>query len=213
MARSRGAGRSATSSRRPQPRVRSSRRAAAPDRWQDEPRAGRRPAAPAAAPSSQTFGDELAHVLDGQSLLGADHLAAEVDHRQAERTRGRDRAGAGRQQLFDADDVDALLRFDLHPHVAAASAAAEAALTRPRRVDYAQTGDGGGNPARRIRDLVVAAEIARVVEDHAARQRLDRLDAPAPHELVDDLRVVQDLVRAAELRELILDGVEAVRAV
>jgi hypothetical protein len=51
------------------------------------------------------------------------------------------------------------------------------------------------------------------VEDHRAGQRLDRLDAPALDQLVDDLRVVHDLVGPAELGELVLDGVEAVRAV
>src|SRR2546427_3308313 len=166
-----------------------------------------------ALPSLQTFGDQLAHVLDGQPLLGAGHLAAEVHHGQAERARGGDGPGPGGEQLLGADDVHALVRLDLHPHVAAAAAAAEPALARVRRIDHGEPGHGGRGAARRVHDAVVAAEVARVVEDDGARHRLAWLDSAALHEVVDDLRVVQHLVRAPELRELVLDRVEAVRAV
>src|SRR6267143_6231087 len=54
---------------------------------------------------SQAFGDQLAHVLDGQPLLGAGHLAAEVQHGQAERARGGDGLGTAGEQLLGADDV------------------------------------------------------------------------------------------------------------
>src|SRR2546427_13002404 len=58
-----------------------------------------------ALPSLQTFGDQLAHVLDGQPLLGAGHLAAEVHHAQPERARDGDGAGPAREQLLGADEV------------------------------------------------------------------------------------------------------------
>src|SRR6266850_1281358 len=82
----------------------------------------------------QTFGDQLAHVLDGQPLLRAGDLAAEIEHGQAEGARGGHGGGAGGQQLLGADDVHPLFRFDLHPHVTAATATAEPALAGVRRV-------------------------------------------------------------------------------
>src|SRR5438477_504868 len=163
--------------------------------------------------SLQTFGDQLAHVLDGQPLLRAGDLAAEIEHGQTEGARGGHGGGAGGQQLLGADDVDAFLGLHLHPHVTAAAAAAEPALAGVRRVDHGEPGHGGRRAARRVHDAVVAAEVARVVEDDGAVDGLDRLDAAMLHEVVDHLGVVQHLVGAAELRELVLDGVEAVRAV
>src|SRR5262245_35806328 len=166
-----------------------------------------------ALPSPQALGDELAHVLDRQSLVRADDLAAEVHHGQAEVARGGHRPGSRGEELLGADDVDALIRLDLHPHVAPAAAAAETGLSCVRRIDDAQSGHGGRDASGRVHDAVVAAAVARIVEDHGAVEPLDRLDPSAAHELLDHLRVVQHLVRSAELRELVLDRVEAVRAV
>ena len=106
------------------------------------------------------------------------------------------------------------LALHLHPHVPAATAAAQAALAGARQLDQrAAPAAPSATRAGRVDDAVVAAEIAGVVKDHGAGQRLDRLDPAALDQLVDDLRVVHDLVGPAELRELVLDGVEAVRAV
>src|SRR5262249_30716790 len=91
------------------------------------------PAARATALSPfETLRDELAHVLDRERLLGALHLAAEVDHGQAEWAARADHVDLGLERLLDPDQVDALLGLDLHPHGAAAAAAAETALAVAR---------------------------------------------------------------------------------
>src|SRR5262249_51153490 len=162
-------------------------------------------AAPATILSLQTLGDELAHVLDRQRLLGLLHFSPEVHHGQAERTGGADDVRARRQQLLDADDVHALLGFHFHPHVPAAAATAQATLAGPRRIDAAEPRHGVGDVARRIHDSVVAAEVTRIVKDDGGVERLLRLDPPTRDQLLDQDRVVNDLVGPAELRELVLD--------
>ena len=70
--------------------------------------------------------------------------------------------------------------------------------------------------ARRRVDLVVAAEVARVVVgDRAlrgARAVLDGRQLPLAHEAVEQLRVVHDLELDAEVLVLVLERVEAVGA-
>ena len=66
---------------------------------------------------------------------------------------------------------------------------------------------------RREVHVVVAAEVARVVVRDALLERRARERQPAARdELVEQLAVVDDLVVAAELRVLVLQHVEAVRA-
>ena len=74
-------------------------------------------------------------------------------------------------------------------------------------------GNRAGHLARRLHDPVVAPEVAGVVEGHGGVQRLARTDPTGGQQLADQHRVVDDLVGAAELGKLVLDRVEAVRAV
>src|SRR3989442_1874148 len=83
--------------------------------------------------SFQALGHQLADILHGEPLLGALHLAAEIDHGQTEGTAGPHHVYLGLERLLDADQVHALLRLHFHPHVTAAPAAAEPALTIARR--------------------------------------------------------------------------------
>ncbi len=80
------------------------------------------------------------------------------------------------------------------------------------QLDQAKARDGLGHLARRVEDAVVAAEIAGVVKGHGGLERLGRPDPAAGDQLLDDLGVVDHLEGAPELRVLVADGVEAVRA-
>ena len=66
--------------------------------------------------------------------------------------------------------------------------------------------------AGRVVHAVVPAQVAGVVEGELLVHHLGQLDALALQQLVDHLGVRDDAVVAAELRVLVLDGVEAVRA-
>ncbi len=63
--------------------------------------------------------------------------------------------------------------------------------------------------ARRLVLAVVAAEVARLVVDHALELRRNR-DPALLHQLRDELRVVHDLEAAAERRELVAQRIERV---
>ena len=109
--------------------------------------------------------------------------------------------------------VHALPDLLLHPHAPSAGAAAEPALAVVRRdLDPLHAGDRVEDRARLVVHAVVPAEVARVVIG-------DGLGHAAPHselslgdEAVDELQRVDDLVGAAQLRVLVREGVEAVRA-
>src|SRR5437667_7841715 len=163
--------------------------------------------------SFQAFGDELAHVFHLERPLGLLHLTAEVYHGEAERTAGADHVHLRLEDLLHADQVDPLLGLHFHPHVAAAATAAEAARTAAGELDHSEPRHRARDATGRLRDAVVAAEIAGIVERERRVERFRRLDPPRADQLVDHLRVMEDLVGPAELRELVPDRVEAVRAV
>ena len=58
----------------------------------------------------------------------------------------------------------------------------------------------------------MASQVARVVVGYGRLNRHQGLDFALPYQLGDELAVVQHLVVSAEMRILVLDGVEAVRA-
>src|SRR5207249_11790394 len=123
------------------------------------------PGARAEAPSPlEALGDELTHVLDGQRVLGALHLAAEVDHGQAERAGRAHHVDLGLERFLDANQVHALLGLHFHPHVTAAAAAADAALAIPRHLDDSQPRAGLGALPRPPGNAVVPPAIARAEE-------------------------------------------------
>ena len=83
-------------------------------------------------------------------------------HHAAERAAGGDLGGAGVHGLLDAFVVDALADVLFHPHPRAARAAAQTAVGVARHLG--QRGAGGADQlARRVVDLVVPAQVARVV--------------------------------------------------
>ena len=61
-------------------------------------------------------------------------------------------------------DVDALARLFLHPHAAAAGAAAHAEAAVALHLAQLHAGDHAEDVARRVEDVVVAAEVAGVVD-------------------------------------------------
>ena len=82
-----------------------------------------------------------------------------------------------------------------------------------RHLDDVDAGERADHLARREVHVVVAAEVARVVIRDALLERRAREHEPAVgDELLEQLRVVDHLVVAAELRVLVLQRVEAVRA-
>ena len=97
----------------------------------------------------------------------------------------------------------------LHPHVRAAGAAAERPLAVARHLD--RLADRGDELARLVAHVVVAREVAGVVVGDLALSRL-RLEPAVAHELREKLRVVHHLVATAEVRVLVAERVEAVRA-
>ena len=79
-----------------------------------------------------------------------------------------------------------------------------------------QGGDTFQHAARRIVDIVVAADVAGVVVGHALVYRLGRRQLAVGDQLRQEVGVVDHLIihtgLAAELRVFVFDGVEAVRA-
>ena len=101
----------------------------------------------------------------------------------------------------------------LHPHARAAGAAAHALGAVARHLDDVDAGERADDLARREVHVVVAAEVAGVVVgDALVERRAGERQAAVGDELVEQLGVVHDLVVAAELRVLVLQRVEAVRA-
>jgi hypothetical protein len=99
-------------------------------------------------------------------------------------------SGLVAERLVDPLDVDLLADLLLHPHPRAAGAAAEAALLAPVHLGVAQALDGAEHLARRRVDLVVPAEVARVVVGDVAVDRVYRHQPALIDQLGEQLRVV-----------------------
>src|SRR5262249_59387985 len=99
------------------------------------------------------------------------------------------------------------------PHPPPPPAAAEPALAITRQLHDAEPRHRLCHVPRRIENAVVAPEVARAVKRDRRVQRLRRLDPSLLDQRLDDLRVMENLVCPAELRVLVLNRVEAVRAV
>ena len=160
----------------------------------------------------EAVGEDLHEVL-GLVLvfeaLGADALG---EHLEAEGAGDADGLGAGLEEVARADVVDAG-RGLVHPHAAAACAAAEAALAVVGgHFDEVDAGDGAGDVAGRVVDAVVAAKVAGVVVGEGRLDGAQGADAALGDELADELGGVHDLELAAKLGVLVAEGVEAVGA-
>ena len=118
-----------------------------------------------------------------------------------------DRASWARSSLtFVADRL-------LHPHARAAGAAAHALGAVARHLDDLDALDRPDDLARGEVHVVVAAEVAGVVVgDPLLERRPADVEAAVGDQLLEQLAVVHDLVVAAELRVLVEQRVEAVRA-
>src|SRR5438094_4790080 len=152
---------------------------------------------------------EVLHLKLRFRALGGDAVA---EHRQAEGARRRDPRRLGPQSLLDAVVVDARPDLLLHPHAAAAGPAAEASLVVALDLDELRARDGLDDRTGRVIDVIPAAEVARIVVGELAVDRFARLELALLDQAGQQLRVMDDLVVPAELGELVLDGVEAVRA-
>src|SRR5690606_20411452 len=154
--------------------------------------------------------DQLRHVHDLRRSLLLSALAAR-EHDLAERAAGRDDLGACRYRLREALLRDASLTLLLFlPELSAAGAAAERVVAALLHLHQRGAATGEHVP-RRVVLAVVPAQVTGVVEGDAARLG-QRRQAPLGREALDQLRVVHDLVVAAELRVVVDQGVEAVRA-
>ena len=155
---------------------------------------------------------ELADVVN-LDVLFFEVLERVAEHRAAVRARCADGVRFGLDGHLGADFVYPLSNKLLHPHAAAARAAAEAERVVFLHLDRRAACCCVDDRARLIVDEVVAAEVARVVDGHAAAvEFLRQFDLPLGEQFVDDLAVVEDLEIAAVLLVFVLKRVEAVRA-
>ena len=141
-------------------------------------------------------------------------------HDHAERATRCDRLGTRREHLRGPVLVDTRAAGLFHPHPAAAGAAAERVLAR-----LLHLGDRHARGAKHVPwrgdDVVVAGEVARVVDRDAPRPVIARLgprlfrhrrQPPRRHEVRPGRRVVDDLVRLRRAARTRCRRVEAVRA-
>src|SRR5918996_3586255 len=152
------------------------------------------------------LGEQGGHVHDAHVVSALPH--AVVEHDRTERTGDRERVGPGLRRLAGPLLVD-LAGALLHPHVGAAGAAAEGALAAALHLD--RLPDRGHQIAWALEHVVVAGEVAGVVVGDRVAVRA-RLEAAVAHQLGEQLGVVDHLVVAAEVRVLVTERVEAVRA-
>src|SRR6185369_7249275 len=157
--------------------------------------------------------DDLDDVERLDLVLEVLRLDAVRQHGHAERARHGDHLGVRLQRLVGAQEVHALVGILLDPHATAASAAAHAEAVvlvgdlldlRAALREYL---------ARLVVHLVEAAVVAGVVVRGALAEPARHGEPARRDQLLQQLRRVDHLVLPAELREFVLDRVEAVRAV
>ena len=156
------------------------------------------------------------HVVDlgGGGGLGGQRLHAAGHHDITEGATGGDFFRAGLQSLLGAEIIDAGSELFLHEHAGAAGATTEGFIAV--LVHLAQLHAGGLEQlTRRIEDLIVAAEEARIVVGNGLavfRRARHRLEQALADQAVEQLGVVEDVEVPVKVRVLIADGVKAVRA-
>ncbi len=134
------------------------------------------------------------------------------EHGHAERAGGGDEVGGEREGLVGAVEVDPGAEVLVHPHPRPAGAAAERLLPVPRHLGEGEARDRTEHLARGGEDPVVPAEVAGVVVGDRLGDRDHRDEPSVGDEPGEQGRVVDHLVVAADLRVLVAQGVEAVRA-
>ena len=152
------------------------------------------------------------HIAD--LCLRRDGLHATRQHDIAERAARRNLLGTGRHGLLRAELVNSLALVFFHEHARATGTAAEGLVAVV--VHLRQRCAGRLDEfTRRVEDLVVAAQEARVVIRNGSavlRRPWHGHEQLLPHQTVEQLRVVQHIEMAVEVRVLVANRVEAVRA-
>src|SRR5487761_2176834 len=161
----------------------------------------------------QRGGEDLGDIFHLELLLCADSLDAILEHRNAEGAGRRHRISPSVERLLHARVVDALAGLFLHPDTTAAAATTERAVAAARHLGHALLADDVQYAARLIVDIVPATDEARVmVGELAAVEARRQLELASRDQPVNEFGVVHHLEVAAQLRVLVLDRVEAVRA-
>ena len=146
-------------------------------------------------------------------FLDALALHTIIDHDVTERTRRRDAIGTGCQQLLRTLDVDVFAGGLFHPEASTASATAHALRAVLFGFEHLHAAERANDLARCNVDVVVTSEVTGVVVHDALFERcVAHVEVALFYELLEELAVVDDLVVATELRVLVSERVEAVRA-
>src|SRR5512136_1942294 len=158
----------------------------------------------------QHVGHDLSDVPGAHRFLGALGLDAIAKHYEAIGTGSRHRVRSGAEQLLGALDVHPLVRLFFHPHMPAPTATAETGLAGAGHLHTRSPGRLQYRPRLGV-DVVVAAQVAGVVVgDLALRLGRFQLELAISNQASDELRVVDHLEAAPELRVLVPESIEAV---
>ena len=156
------------------------------------------------------------HVIDlgGGSGILCQGLHATGHHDITEGATGSDFFRTGLQSLLGAEVIDTGAEFFFHEHAGTAGATAEGLVAVLVHLTQFHAG-GLEQLARRIEDLIVAAEEAWIVIGNrlaVLRRARHRLEQALAYQAVEQLSVVEDVEMSVKVRVLVADGVKAVRA-
>src|SRR6266567_4029821 len=162
---------------------------------------------------SETIRYDLGDIAHREALLDVEGAHAVFEHGHAERARHGHAVRPGADGLVQAIVADARTTLFLHERPRAAGATAEASILTSGHLGEPAR-DRVHDLARLVVDLVVATQITRIVVGEAVALQCPWGDLQPARldELLDELAVVDDCVIAAQLRVLVLERVEAVRA-
>src|SRR3712207_6774618 len=161
----------------------------------------------------QARGDQLGEVLHLDLLLVAGGADAVLDHGDAAGAAGGKRPGAGVEHVGERVVAHLLADALLHEGAPAAAAATERLVARAAHLAQLDISQTLQHLARLIVDVVVAPQVAGVVEgDRALVDAVRQLELARPEQAGDELTVVDHLEVATELRVLVLERVQAVGA-
>src|SRR5438552_5343438 len=143
----------------------------------------------------------------------ARRLGAVVEHDQAVWAGDPEGARSGGYGLLRALEVHALADPLLQPHARPAGAAAEPPLVVARHLPVFEAGNPIQDLAGFRVDAVVPTQVTGIVISEELIHLLRRLQPALLHEPGEELCVVDDFVVASEVRVLVSQGVEAMRAI
>src|SRR6266581_1076029 len=163
--------------------------------------------------AQQRLGHHLGHVPH-PDIISFDVFESVLEHGHTIRAGDTDSIGTLLQRLVDASPVDPLPGMFLHPHPAAAGAAAEGGVPLALHFGGSLTGGRLDDGARCIVNVVMPSQIAGVMENCCAHFPccLIQDKFSVLNQLLQQLAVVDDLQLKAVLPVIIFKGREAVRA-